>query len=436
MKTIPYLQSVFSWTSRPEIALLHGNTVELLTRGSTIRSLSLDEFRQHRHARCLLLLAAPFVRSFVHETIPLTTKELDRVDQQLLGAQRVSERFRTVVCCRLDADKALTSHCHLTDQGSELLCQLHRVKSRTTWKPAIPELVVKLLDLAEQTLQPDETVRLYLSHEIIQVRKKSRLGAIQHLHYLLPHLSLTENMEVVDRILDDREDLKAYQRYSFQTDTRKTAQPAGPFLTRLLALKARRRPQKRFTQRQSRTWHRLRRFADRNILMAGCLFTILVWAAMIHYQERAARQERESWQTAVQKLEYASDHLQRIALQQQPLFRLQALLNAIEPLKMHPEYFFAALEPLLPNSIWIGQVALSRQLIRLHLLDSSETELTTLIEAFGQHLGKTSLEESETIQLGDRPLKRYRIHIGPLHPDLLRTDAGPRPEKAEKLLPL
>jgi Tfp pilus assembly protein PilN len=408
---------------RWETALLHGPLIERLAPSPSHHHLDWSEFQQKFGRKPLyLLLASPFVRTFIQKTIPLKSKTLPLVDEQTLGIKTTTTNDRIVESIRLDPSTALTIHSHLTPAGRERLQQLVQARIRVAWRPAVAALIPGLLDAAERDLSTGDIVKLYLAQEMLEVHKHPRFAIVRHFPYLQPDRPLSESKSTIDHIIEDAEGLKPSRDYSFSFAELESTHPAGPFLAEIIAVRPQRRKIRRFTHTGSPPFQRLRKWLNRNILAGATLTCLTIWALALHFQEQKFRQQRLEWQRTTMQLQDASQKLQGYSIEQQRYFEFSAMITALAPLKIHPDKLLERIETLLPDTVWIQRIAIDHRRVHLLLLDAGETELTTLIESLSQHLGKTSLEKSDRIRIEERPLRQYSLQIDPvLHQSFLET---------------
>ena len=146
---------------------------------------------------------------------------------------------------------------------------------------------------------------------------------------------------------------------------------------------------------------------------------LVIWAFFANYQVTQLINEQSSLRKSIQSLQLKTDKLASIAKTERRFFQLSSLLRATSILKFKPYLLLEKIEAILPSNIWIHKISISAKKVNLELLDNEETELTALMELFGNKLGETSLDLSETIQIKDNQLKKYYVLINPLLTEIM-----------------
>ncbi|MCP4750348.1 MAG: hypothetical protein GY866_05620 [Proteobacteria bacterium] len=416
-----FSNSVFRGYSadKPKLILLHGSAIQLIRPNQGFSEISLDQVRQEYNSKPkpLVLLASPFVNSFVHETIPLSTKDLESVDRQTLGFSPSPGDRRLIASIELQEKKALTVHSHLTGKGMDLLTYFKQIKIKIKWQPAVQTLIKSLLYFPQTTVKRKTKLRIYLFNEMLQVRWHTNYAKFQHLSYWHQQLDFPKKKLYVDRMLAETTGQSDMVSAVLHKGDGELTDESVSDITEIFFPKGKRQKRKTLSQAIGRERGDYWKLITVNRILALIVVCLILWAIAINYHANGLKEYRAALKKSVDTLQVNSDKLNVIAETEREYFKLSSLVETANSLKLRPYVFLEKLDSILPSGVWIFRFSISSRMIVLELLDDKETELTTLIEMIGTRLGKTNLEKNETIQIGNKILKKYSILINQFQPE-------------------
>lgn len=369
--------------------------------------------------RPLILLATPYINSYVHETILLSTKELGLADSQTLPFSRSPKNNRTITSIELNDKKALTVHSHLTDLGVIQLDLLKKIKSSITWKPAVLYFMQSFLLVSKQTAQLEGIFRLFLSDEMMEVQWHQDYPKLQHTFFLHQNLPMEKNIEHIGQIYDDKKNSTIIESFQFTNQHIHKNTLPYKILANLQHLKSRKLKSKTQNQLKRRKSLKIIKTIHRNHVLGFLLLLTLIWTGWTTNRVNQAVEKKRTLQASVDKLKIQSKKLNKIAKQELEFHKLYALRQTTRQLQLAPHLILIELDKILPDSLWLQQITISHGNIIFEILDNEETELTKLIEEFNSKIGKTNLEKSEIIQIKHVDLKKYYISTSHINPKII-----------------
>ncbi len=406
--------------------LLHGSQAHLISPDSEITNIPIKDLDNHLQVkrRPILLLACPFVLSFVHETIHLTAKELKQADQQILPFGN-SKDNRSISSIVLNKKKALTIHSHLTKQGISLLRQLRANKIRVSWQPAVCYLIKNILYFQQNEISSNTVYRVYLSEEVLQIQRNHTQLEFSHLHYWLQKSAFEKRKQYMEILLKKSAKNQEILSIEFQNQVQDTANVTS-LINALFFPGKKKKKLKTSEHRIKRQLDRyLKLLTPRRVLTVSAFFT-LFWAIVINVQVSQMKKDYTLRTGVVKDLQHKSTKLSQISKIEREYFKLISAFETADELKINPHLLLNKLDSVLPKDIWINNISISYEMIELVLHDPKETELSDLIEAFSKIIGKTNLEKNEVIQIDNQSIKKYTFTISSLYPGLLNEKMAKR----------
>ena len=399
--------------TRRKLLLLHGTVIHRFSPNQEIEEITREELYAEvsTKPKPVLLLAAPYLNSFVHETIPLSAKELENVDARILPFSISDQEQRQVTSISLNDKKAVTIHAHLSLRGKSLLNEFKNQKINVSWQPAVTLAIKNLLSKSKTLANQFSILRCYFHDEMLQIHWQNRHIQFSHIPYWDRHSSFENKRQLVDQLLQETIDTQKMSTIDLDcqsSQNRKNAiiKPGEIFFSegRGRRLKSN---QRNFRKDPINPLNYLTRNRILAIILAGCT----IWAGVWYIQLTTLQQYYQQLKAEVQLLEQNTEKLTEIAKVERKYFGIVSLIDAVEIARFLPNNLFNIIETTLPTSAWIYKIKATSQIVRIELLDQKNTELSKLIEGFNQRLGKTNLEVNEKIELQKKPLNKYTIKI-------------------------
>jgi len=417
---IPFGISGFLASSRvrPRI-LLHGNLVHTHAAGSwTASAYSREGLNEilAENPSSLLFLAAPYVHSYVHETIHLPARELEKADRQLLDfGHHPPPHQVSVSALRLNDKKALTIHSHLTSTGSELLQNLEQ-KPTPAWYPAVLSLIANFQDRSKTLPETAAYLRVFLSQEALQFETHDGKFRCFHLNYVQSGRTHEEQQRTAELILAGEGGRQAFPKLVFDADNLRNTDHLTHAPEALLVPPPRNRDIKSVSRTRKKRRLSIHLLLKPNTVFGLAALIIILWAAALKLHVATMNRERAKKQQLVAELQEKSIRISQVADMERRYFRISAIGTTVGQMQVHPVQILQNLKPLLPKGVWLQRVAVSHHRMVLSLLDSGEIEVSQLIDRLGTQFGKTSLTQNEGLILANAPVRRYQIEITNLLP--------------------
>ncbi len=398
--------------------LLHGRLVHSFSNERTVTKVSNETLQKilPTTSRPVIFLAAPYIISFVHETIPLSRTEMEKADHQLLGFLSAPSPTIMITSVKLNDKKAVTVHSHITKKGTELLASLQRMKIGFTWYPAVSSFITNIHRSPEQLPGERNRLRVFLAGEMLQVEKQAGQFRFQHLNYLHTDQSYKDKRQTMEQILEKTEGKQVYTALVF--NDRMLSEPASSEYAAdsLLQLPSRGRHVKSVTLLQKKRSLALRSYLKRNHLLGLATSIIVIWAILINLHALKVNEQRLNWAKSVTILQQQSALLNEIADTKRRHARFTSIKKTVKYLRIQPALCLASLDGILPEGVWIQRISIQYNRIALELLDSGEAELSALMDKMGRQYGKTSLKSNEAVTFEKIPVRNYTLEITQLKP--------------------
>ncbi|MBT6503297.1 MAG: hypothetical protein HOK67_25685 [Deltaproteobacteria bacterium] len=401
--------------------LLHGKLIHCFNNQQTVIELTQQDIRKTLGgtSRPIVFLASPFIHTFIHETIQLSKKELEKADQQLLGFKTPAASYINITSLKLNEKKSITIHSHLTHEGAELLKELQREKIRLTWYPAILSVVTNLYQDGIESLTDKEKLRIYLADELLQIQKQGGMIRFEHLNYLHSHLTFEEKKRTIERIIDKEGSKAEFSALVFNHHPSSASDSIKHPADHILIAPRKGRHVKSVTRSVKKRPLALQYLLRQNSLLGLVTAVIVTWAFLINNHADSINQKRLGLQHSISILQQHSDRLNQIAKLEREHFRFISMMQAAQSLKIQPALFLKNLDQILPDSVWLSHVTIQDHHIEMELLDRTETELSAFMDRLGKQCGETNLKKNEFITLNKIPLRKYSVEISHLNPKTL-----------------
>ncbi len=402
--------------------LIHGKLIHCFNNKQTAIELTRETTRKalsSHSSRPVVFLASPFIHTFIHETIHLSKKEMEKADQQLLGFKVPAASYINITSLKLNEKKSLTVHSHITHEGAELVKELQHQKIRFEWYPAILSIVIKLYHNGITQLTTTEKLRIYLANELLQTQKRGGIIRFDHLNYLHNHQKFEENKRTIEGILEKEGNQQDFSELNFTHPAKIKSANINTLADRIITTPRKGRRIKSVTRSTKNRPLAFQYLLRRNSLLGFATTLIFAWAFLIHLHVESVNQKQLRLKRSISILQRQSDRLNQIAEIEREHFRFISLTQAAQSLKIQPALFLDLLDSILPEGVWLSHIAIQNNLIGIELLDGSETELSAFIDELGKQCGETNLKNNETITLNNVPLRKYSIEISHLKPKTL-----------------
>lgn len=396
--------------------LIHGDTIHRYDGAWTAAPYSLPTLKKTLtvSSRPLVFLASPFADTYLHETIHLSASELETADQQLLGFGEPCPDEIRLYSYKLSEKKAITIHAHLTEKGSALLREMRQQGIRITWHPASAGLVSGFLQQSDPLTCMGSRIRIFLGNEVFQVERQAERLRFEHLTYLQGSSGSVEKPPMAEQILDQAESRPTFNAIRLDDQGLSPAIAETAEFAHALQPPVRGGSRKTVKRSKARQRQVFKPLLKRNHLLGVAAAATVVWAIMLQLHVSDINRERQRQRAAVSELTRHSEQLGRIGEMQRQLLRYRSVGKAVQELMIQPADLLEKLDVLLPKGVWVQDFLLTDRQLTLKLLDSSETELSALMEQLGRAYGQTSLKSNEAITLKAIPLRRYAIDISKL----------------------
>jgi len=393
--------------------LLHGKLIYSIGHEQTVSEFSYETLKKRLIGtrRPLLFLASPYIHSYIHTTIQLSSREMETADQQLFGFRNPASPFIMVTSLKLNDKKALTIHSHLSKIGADLLAFKRREKVSFIWHPAVSSFITTLFQGSVDLLHEKGRLRIYLANELLQIEKQDNQLRCQHLNYLQNQKTFEDKKRTAERILEKSEGKQEYTTLIFADATTPDVESSNHLVDPLLFPPVRNRQIKTVTRIQKKRSLAFRSIIKRNNLLGIATFAVIVWAILINLHVSQINQQRLTKKRSIHILEQHSARLDQIAEIRLKYIRFVSIRQTANSLKIYPARFLARLDKILPRSVWVRSFAIRDDLVTLELLDSGKSGISTLMDQISRQCGETNLKSNEPITLEKTPIRKYAIEI-------------------------
>ena len=395
------------------IVILHGPAIHYLSPKQTMAELTPDllHLRLSSKPKPLILLAAPFLNSFVHETIPLAANELDQVDSRILPFSQTTRENRQITSINISNKRALTIHSHLSKEGIDFLNSLRKNRISVSWKPAIAFIVRNLMMVSRIDSHRDSFSRIFLNNEMLQMRWQGNLTKFQHITYWHRSMGWKKNKLYVDQLLHDSLGSEMVTAISLSCQQQDTSDQTRLTIKQLFFPTGNTAKVKSTQRKYRKEPLNLIKHLSVNRVFIVVSGICLVWTGLMEFQIGRMKKKHLLLSKEIKELELSTDKLAEIAIVEREFLKLQSLLDAVDQTKFLPNKLFELIEASLPPTTWIFQIHAAPQEITIDLLDEKNIELSQLIDTFNRRIGKTSVEMSEKTEIDSISLNRYTIKI-------------------------
>ncbi len=401
--------------------LLHGKLIYSIGQEPAVSEFSYELLKKRLIGarRPLLFLAAPYVHSYIHTTIQLSSREMETADQQLLGFKDPASLFIKVTSLKLNDKKALTIHSHLSKSGAELLAFKRLEKVSFTWHPAVSSFITAIFQSSVDLLQEKGRLRIYLANELLQIEKQNNQLRCQHLNYLQNHTTFEDKKQTAERILEKAEGKQEYATLIFADAATMDVGSSIHLVDPLLLPPVRNRQIKTITRIQKKRSLAVRSIIKRNNLLGIATFAVIAWAILINLHVSQINQQRFTKKRSIHILKQHSARLNQIAEIRLKYIRFVSIRQTAKSLKICPTSFLTRLDKILPRSVWVQRFAIQDDHVTLELLDSGKSEISALMDQISRQCGETNLTSNEPITLEKTPIRKYTIEIKHLNSQTL-----------------
>lgn len=372
------------------------------------------DFFLNGSSKILFYLSAPFFKSFVHETISFTSKELSRVEETL-HFRRPIPKNRFLISITTGQNRATTIHSHLSEKGEQLIAEFQCKKRNIGWFPLIEKMVSNFLLYPSNAGESEPFILLLFPKETLQLDNRTLQRKINYVPFwkdqtrpieekkkssLLFNVNL-ENYTLVINLVP--EDLRKWT----QIDPEKLH-----FCNQILFPLSKKKKFKivKFTSNQKKI-----SISSVNLvkIFSSTLIFLLLWASFAFYEMDKLTVEQARLKSALSKFQSQPSQLKQISKNLEKTFQFKAILEATQSIPSNPSKLFHRITNLLPDGVWLEKFSLTYDSIHLDILDRQGTELSSLIETLNRNIGKTNLNQNVEIEFEGYSLRRYSVSIQP-----------------------
>ncbi|MBU2514489.1 hypothetical protein KJ966_24445 [bacterium] len=407
---LPFLKSPLP-RRHLRVVLLNESLIQVFCareKGFVIKNVDTLGDRLRTDKKSLILLSAPYVYSYVHETISLNKKDLPLADVQTLGFSRFPKENRHLESFALSHEKAITIYSHLSEKGQSIIQELKREKIRFTWKPAISYLVSNLIKYPQIYLRRFKTITVILQEEILQFSWLVEFPKITHFYNWNRSLSPLEKQLSMEKLICDS--LQNESRISVMLDPH--SNDSKP-ITELLFPSGRKNSIKSILKKTRMKSRYFSGILSPTLLAIITTFIMVSYSLFSQYNLQKLKDKREALQKEVQLLQDKTGELESLASNEQSVAMVESLLSTIEYLQYDPISITKKLNDIIPLTLWIKTVILSKNRIQLELFDYEDIDLPALVSHFTKEIGPTNLVENTREIIKGKTLKKYILIILP-----------------------
>lgn len=364
--------------------------------------------KMHRKPSIPVLLSAPFVYSFFHETIPLKKPDLKKADTYKLGFSRFGEENREVFSIIIDENKAYTIHSHMSDAGIALLQSFRDRKTRLRWKPFLPFVCETIL--SHPSPENTKKLHLHLMHETLSINRTYRPPKFHHFYHWNLHSEYHERVRQLQQLFkmearhDDFESVFLDEEStpdSFQGRTLNGLLfPEGETM-RFRSIK------KNYTNSR---YSRVKKGIGYGIVAVSTLM-ICLWTLHTHFQLSGLKKHRFELTESVKHDRQKALAFKEIAEKERRLIKTKTAFETAQLFKTDIAALLKRIEGSLPETSWIKEIALDGDTITLILLDEKSDGLSDLMKSLSESFEDIRLEEKSAVSLEEFSLTEYRLSI-------------------------
>ncbi|PCI28978.1 MAG: hypothetical protein COB67_05180 [SAR324 cluster bacterium] len=397
------------------LLLFHGNRIHSVQRTADFREVLNEQLGPvlKEKAPTLLLLGAPWVFSYIHETIHLKGRELMEADVQVLPFSIIPPERRWIQSIQVTEKKSITIHSHLTDEGVRLLRKLRKHRRARKWQPALPFFVENILAFPQKELRQEPLLQCFWEEEALQVTWSSSVPVFQLLNNYQVNPNFEEKKKSLQVIFNPTEEQPAMLEVSFFEDK--------PQINRLgIVMAALCFPvgeQKRFKiNRRSGgiTWYFLKKLVHPLSLIVAGILGFLLWAAIVNYQYFTLRSQQEKLLHEIVQLQETTQEHQQVALIEQSYFKQVTLVETIQDTNHDLEKVFTLIEKgLQGRALWISYIHIREAEVEIALLSEKGVDpaIPKLLKELTFDQAPARLIEEKEIPYQTKGLKQYVIRV-------------------------
>lgn len=357
----------------------------------------------------LVLLSAPFAYSYLHTTIPLTSKEQLQANDEKLGFSRFSSEGHQVHSFRVDDERWVTIYTHVSPKGQKLLEKLKKKRIKIAWKPTVVFLVNRFLSITPTLINEGTSVLLVLDQEVIKCSRTQTSLHFQHLFAWDKTRRMEEHLPMMENLWEVKPEASTTTTLHFNEHVSYTDSHLS-FLNRLFFSSNLQSVPITFSRKTKSRSGIIRAFSPIR-LATLCLIGTLVWSGVSYTDLQNLKEKRTRLKQEIRTLEAVSMRFKSLAKSERSLIKMDAVKSTVKKLQLKPTLLLVKIDTLLQGNSWIKSIDISNQSIRLELLDHYDDNASGLIERLTTSLGTVNLEESSTELYNDKTLKKYTLFI-------------------------
>lgn len=383
--------------------LFHGEVVQRVDADGSCSMVEQEQVPalMKKSGKYRILLASPFVNAYLHETIRLRPGELKEFDRNLLPFSRASSKYRRLLAWQISDRKQILLHLHLTPQGGLLLSFLRKGRLKIAWDSIIAELIESQLSLFQQIPEKFHSRQYYLEQELIAWDAGVNAPRFFYRPFWLPEESFAENQRCMKNLLEEETDRKNQYEWIRLSTLDRTS----------LFCRKEERLSKRTTFTGLKT-ERFGKFLHPLSISTVLLCFVMIYAGSQYYQKLIWEKRELALLEEVAAVKKKVRSLDFIVEDERQYYKLEALQQVAEQLKMTPQHFLNRVGSLLASGTgWLTGVHVMEKQVDMDLILRNEDEWQQLLEQFRVTFGNTTLLNREEVEIGKEKFKKYRITI-------------------------
>jgi len=363
--------------------------------------------------KLVLYLTSPFLESFVHETICLKQKDLSIVDQTTLHFNKSLSKNRSVVSIATGQDRAITIHSHLSEGGNKLIESLRNQDCKIVWNPLLQLVINNFLFYQIATEEQTKIIQFLFQREVLQLDARIVHPKIHHVPFWNDHADSMKQANKARLLLDTSQENSTLLFNLIPQELRERLRQFPSefqYFSKLIFPSSKKKKHK--TVQYVSTRKSLKVTSNSLAKIFTCMIILLgVWAGIIYYEINELKVERSRLKLALQEFANQPSKLQQISRDQEQFFKINAIINATQSTLSNPNDLFNRIADLLPDGVWLENLSMDFNFIKLDVLDRQGTELSTLIELFNTNIGNTNIDHNESVEIGSYSLRKYGLTI-------------------------
>ena len=415
--TSPKFESITSkWPftrQNREYCLIHGNSFQIVNRNfQTIDGISSLPGRKGTR-NFIVLLGSPYINTYVHETIPLSKRDLPAVDQQILPFSRSLPECIRIDSIAINQHKAITIHSHVTDRGIRFLDQFKKIGG---WQPAIAYFIKKLIAEAAQIPTIAKTHVIIFENEVLRISRTENNLQISHFSLWPDHLP-QHRAGIVKALVEADQKHTPFSYLNVANIGTETNISEDSTMQELLAATSFQKVKSISCVRQKnrlRYFRKKLRYFQRISLQYVLVSTLVctIGFAVISYNRLSRLKNRQhSLSSLMETLASNTAQIEPIIRKEREYYRLSSLMEAITQSRFNPSQILVRISSVLPKTTWINSVFINDREITIDLFDTEAVDISQLLERFSAHLGRPNLVLNEDVVIEDRKVKHYKFTL-------------------------